>query len=353
VPRSSRFDARAARRSVRPSKRAYNSHADCRAGGRNIVCLTAGVLTISLDHFPRGVLVPALTPFRDDLAVDGERFVAHCRWLLAQGADGLAVFGTTSEANSLDAGERRQLLERLIDGGIAPGVLMPGTGCCALPDTVALTRHAVERACFGVLMLPPFYYKGVGDDGVYASIAEVIERVGDRRLRVYLYHIPPMAGVGFSHEVIGRLLNDYRGIVVGLKDSSGDWGHTRGLLEAFPGFEVFPGSETYLLDGLRRGGAGCISATANVNVAAMHRMIGSWRTPGADRLQQELTAVRAAIQKFPMVPANKAILAELRREPGWNVVRPPLRSLPDEAKQPLFASLAALGFELDRSVAAA
>jgi len=299
------------------------------------------------------VLVPALTPFQADLAVDGERFAAHCRWLLAEGADGLAVFGTTSEANSLDSGERRQLLERLIDGGISPGVLMPGTGCCALPDTVALTRHAVEQGCFGVLMLPPFYYKGVGDDGVYASIAEVIERVGDRRLRVYLYHIPPMASVGFSFEVIGRLLKAYPGIVVGLKDSSGDWNNTLGLLEMFPGFEVFHGSETYLLDALRLGGAGCISATANVNVAAMHRLMQAWRTPAADRLQQEVAAVRAAIQKFPMVPANKAILAELRQSPGWNVVRPPLRPLADEARNALLASLASLGFALDRPAAAA
>ena len=299
------------------------------------------------------MLVPALTPFQADLAVDGERFAAHCRWLLAEGADGLAVFGTTSEANSLDSAERKHLLERLIDGGVPPGVLMPGTGCCALPDSVSLTRHAVEHGCFGVLMLPPFYYKGVGDDGIYASVAEVIERVGDRRLRVYLYHIPPMAGVGFSHQVIGRLLKTYPGIVVGLKDSSGDWAHTRGLLAAFPGFEVFPGSETYLLDALRLGGAGCISATANVNVAAMHRLLQVWRTPAAERLQQELAAVRAAIQKFPMVPANKAILAQLRHAPGWNAVRPPLRPLAEEARQSLFTSLAALGFALDRSAAAA
>ena len=304
---------------------------------------------MSLDHHPRGVFVPALTPFKPDLGVDGERFVAHCRWLLAEGADGLAVFGTTSEANSLSRDEREALLERLIDSGIAPEVLMPGTGCCALPDTVALTRHAVARGAFGVLMLPPFYYKNVGDDGVFASIAEVIERVGDARLRIYLYHIPPMATVGFSREVIARLLNDYPGVVVGLKDSSGDWSHTRSLIEAFPGFEVFPGSETHLLDALRLGGAGCISATANVNVAAIHRLLKNWKAPQADRLQQEIAAVRAAIQKHPMVPANKAILAEMLQAPGWETVRPPLRRLAADAKQALLAALAPLGALLDRS----
>src|SRR6185369_17694195 len=297
---------------------------------------------MSLDTYPRGVLVPAVTPFHADLSVDAERFVDHCRWLLAEGAKGLAVFGTTSEANALSIAERMELLERLIDGGIAADVLLPGTGCCALPDTVALTKHATQKGCFGVLMLPPFYYKGVSDDGLYASITEVIERVADERLRIYLYHIPPMAGVGFSLPLIERLLKSYRGVVAGIKDSSGDWKYTQALIEAFPGFEVFPGSETYLLDALRLGGAGCISATANVNVAAMHRLMQAWRTPAADRLQQELSAVRAAIQKFPMVPANKAILAELRQAPGWNVVRPPLRQLADEARNALLTSLASL-----------
>ena len=307
---------------------------------------------MSLDQYPRGVLVPATTPFRRDLGVDQDRFVDHCRWLLAEGANGLAVFGTTSEANSLSLAERTESLERLIDGGIPPGVLMPGTGCCALPDTVALTRHAVEHRCFGVLMLPPFYYKGVTDDGLFAGVAEVIERVGDSRLRVYLYHIPPMAGVGFSLALIGRLLEAYPKTVVGIKDSSGDWKNAQALLEAFPGFEVFPGSETHLLPALRLGGAGCISATANVNVAAMARLVRGWKTADADAMQQAIAAVRAAVQKFPLVAANKAILAELNDAPDWNVVRPPLAPLSEEARAQLFASLEGAQFSVKQRVAA-
>jgi len=248
------------------------------------------------------VFVPACTPFRADLSVDGERLVAHCRWLLAQGAGGLAVFGTTSEANSLSAGERMGALDQLVDGGISAGLLMPGTGCCALPETVALTRHAVERGCMGVLLLPPFYYKGVSDDGLFAGIAELVQRVADDRLRIYLYHIPPMTNVGFSLALIERLLKAFPGVVVGIKDSSADWKHTQALLQAFPDFEIFPGSETYLLDGLRLGSAGCISATANVNVAAMRALIDAWQTPAADAMQQRLNAVRAAVQAlhFPL-----------------------------------------------------
>jgi 4-hydroxy-tetrahydrodipicolinate synthase len=307
---------------------------------------------MSLDHFPRGVLVPALTPFRAHLGVDEQRFVDHCAWLLAEGADGLAVFGTTSEANSLSIPERMGLLERLIERGISPKLLMPGTGCCAFPDSVALTQHAVERGCFGVLMLPPFYYKGVADDGIYAGISEVIQRVADARLRIYLYHIPPMAAVGFSLALIERLLKVYPDVVVGIKDSSGDWKNTQAMLEAFPGFEVFPGSETHLLAALRAGGAGCISATANVNVAGIARLIGGWKGPEADAMQQALGAVRAAIQKYPLVAANKAILAQLRDDAEWEAVRPPLTALGTEQKTQLFAALETLGFVVSARVSA-
>jgi len=307
---------------------------------------------MNLDAYPRGVLVPAVTPFRSDLSVDPKRFVDHCRWLLAEGASGLAVFGTTSEANSLSIAERMDLLERLIDGGIPAGALLPGSGCCALPDSVALTKHATQRGAFGVLMLPPFYYKGVSDDGLYSSVAEVIERVGDARLRIYLYHIPPMAGVGFSLPLIERLLKSYKGVIAGIKDSSGDWKYTKALLDAFPGFEVFPGAETYLLDALRAGGAGCISATANVNVGAMDALIRGYKSPHADEMQRALTAIRAAIQKYPLVSANKAILARIHGDEAWNVVRPPLVALTPDQRTALFASLDALGCKAAQAVPA-
>jgi 4-hydroxy-tetrahydrodipicolinate synthase len=296
----------------------------------------------------RGVFVPACTPFHRDLSVDPEQFITHCRWLLDEGANGLAVFGTTSEANSLGFSERTELLEKLIAGGISPSVLMPGTGCCALPDTVALTRHAVSAGCMGVLLLPPFYYKGVGDDGLFAGLSELIQRVADKRLRIYLYHIPPMASVGWSLKLIERLLAAYPGTVVGIKDSSGDWSNTKAMLEQFTDFEIFPGSETFLLDALRMGGVGCISATANINVRPMRALIDSWRSPDADAQQQKLSALRATVQKFPMVPANKAILARIHGVSHWSVVRPPLVALTDEATRQLFDAVAAQGFELEK-----
>src|SRR3954451_12421684 len=138
-----------------------------------------------------GVLAPAITPFRPDLSIDSGRFVRHAKWLLSNGCSGLAVFGTNSEANSLSIEERMMLLDSLVASGVSAHQLMPGTGCCSLPDTVRLTAHAVKNGCGGVLMLPPFYYKGVPDEGLYRHFSEVIERVGSAGLRVYLYHIPP------------------------------------------------------------------------------------------------------------------------------------------------------------------
>ena len=203
----------------------------------------------------QGVLSPVVTPFRSDLSPDAERFVRHCRWLLSQNV-GLAAFGTNSEANSLSADERIELLDHLVAAGLDTSRMMPGTGCCALPETVRLTAHAMKVGCAGVLMLPPFYYKGVSDDGLFRSFAEVIERVGDRRLRVYLYHIPPVAQVPITLGLIERLLKAYPDNVAGIKDSSGDWANTKAVLDAFAasGFDVFPGSETFLLASMRAGG---------------------------------------------------------------------------------------------------
>jgi 4-hydroxy-tetrahydrodipicolinate synthase len=293
-----------------------------------------------------GVLAPVLTPFKEDLAPDRERFVAHCRWLLEQGIGGLAVFGTTSEANSLAAEERMDLLDALIAGGIHPELLMPGTGCCALTDTVRLTAHGVRNGCGGVLLLPPFYYKPVSDDGIFAHVAEVIERVGDARLRVYLYHIPPVAVVGYSLDLIERLIKKYPMVVIGLKDSSGNWKNTEAILKRFPGFDVFPGSEVFLLPALRAGGMGCITATANVNGMAVRDLYDRWRTLEADRLQDEVTKLRKTIEAYPMIPALKQILAHFRNDPAWAAVRPPLVRLTRADAQALIADLEQKKFAL-------
>lgn len=294
-----------------------------------------------------GVLAPVVTPFKRDLSPDPERYVQHCKWLLANGV-GLAAFGTNSEANSLAAGERMELLDRLVESGVDPARLMPGTGTCALTESVRLTAHAVRLGCAGVLMLPPFYYKGVSDEGLYRAFAEIIERVGDSRLRVYLYHIPPVSQVPISLPLIERLLADYPGTIAGAKDSSGDWANTKAMLDRFAaqGFDVFAGSETFLLANLRHGGRGCISATANVNPAAIHALYAGWRNADADALQKRLDVVRSTFQKHPMIPALKGAIAHWSGDPEWARVRPPLVELPAAEAAALTRDLEGLGFTM-------
>ena len=295
----------------------------------------------------RGVLAPVVTPFKDDLSPDTERFIAHCKWLLSQNC-GLAVFGTNSEANSLAVEERAMLLEELVGAGVDPARMMPGTGCCAFTDSVELTRHALRRRCAGVLMLPPFYYKGVPDDGLFRSYAEIIERVGESDLRIYLYHIPPVSQVPISLALIERLLQAYPGTIAGIKDSSGDWNNTQAMLERFQPreFDVFAGSETFLLATLRGGGAGCITATGNVNPRRIAELARRWRDPDADARQAALDTVRTVFQQYPMIPALKAAIAHHRADPQWATVRPPLVELDPPQKNALVHALQAAGFSM-------
>ena len=289
------------------------------------------------DQLFSGVIAPVLTPYDANLDPDPVRFTDHAAWLLEDGCTGLAPFGTTGEALSLGLAERRRLLDALLEGGIDPARLMPGTGLCSIPDTVELSRHAVDAGCGGVMVLPPFYFKGVSDDGVFEHCREVIDRIADARLRVYLYHIPPQAVIGFPVELVGRLIDAFPGVVVGLKDSSGDWSYSEALLAAYPGFRVLSGSETFLLDNLRHGGGGCITATGNVNARRIRAVYDAHREGAAadadddtraDALQAEISAMRACIQAKPVIPALKSLVAHYREDPGWAAVRPPFRPLP-------------------------
>jgi 4-hydroxy-tetrahydrodipicolinate synthase len=295
-----------------------------------------------------GVLSPVVTPFRKDYSPDAERFVRHCKWLLKNGCSGLAVFGTNSEANSMSVPEKRKLLEALVAGGVPAASLMPGTGHCALSDSIEMTRAAVELGCAGVLMLPPFYYKGVPDEGLYRNFAEVIERVGDERLQLYLYHIPPVAQVSISLNLIEKLLAKYPGVVAGVKDSSGDWSNTKAMLDAFAkgGFDVFAGSEVFLLDNMRNGGKGCITATGNINPGPIDKVYRNWQTADADKLQAGITATRKIVQKQPMIPALKAAIAHFGNDPQWTTCRPPLIELTHEQHNQLIGELKANSFSM-------
>ena len=299
----------------------------------------------------RGVLAPVVTPFKADLSPDCERFIKHCHWLLSQDC-GLAVFGTNSEANSMAAEERLTLLDALVAAGIDPSRMMPGTGCCSITETVKLTTRAVKHGCAGVLMLPPFYYKNVSEEGLYRYFSEVVQRVGDARLKIYLYHIPPVAIVGITPKLVERLLKAYPNAIAGMKDSSGDWNNTKTFLDAFSknGFDVFVGSESFLLANMRNGGVGTISATANVNPAAIHKLYRQWNTADdADQQQSKLNVVREVFisRKFPsMIATLKQAIAIYRNDSEWSRVRPPLIELTKEQAKLLAAELKTIGFAM-------
>lgn len=277
---------------------------------------------------PTRLFVPAITPFRADMSVDTARFVAHSKMLLADGADGLACFGTTSEANSMSVAERMDALDALIDAGISPSWLIPGTGCAALPDTVTLTRHAVQRGALGTLTLPPFYYKPISEDGHFAAYAHVIEAVGSEDLRLYLYHIPQMSGVPITLSVIERLLKAYPRTIAGLKDSSGNWDNTAAVIAAFPQLATYSASEALLVKNVAAGGAGCISASANVNVRGIMALIRGMGGPQEAELLEQVSTIRKIFEGIPLIPGIKATVARGLNDPAYAMVRPPFVLLP-------------------------
>jgi 4-hydroxy-tetrahydrodipicolinate synthase len=280
--------------------------------------------------FTPQLFVPAITPFAADLSVDRARFVTNCKVLLADGAHGLAPFGTTSEATSMSVAERMTALEALIASGVSSSQLIPGTGCAAITDSIALTRHAVEQGCLGVLMLPPFYYKPVTDQGVFDAFARIIEAVGDSRLKVYLYHIPQMTGVPITLTLIEMLLKAYPNVITGLKDSSGNWDNTHSVIKAFPQLRSFSASEAVLSKNVAAGGAGCISASANVQARNIVDLIGALGTAREDAVAARVTAVRKIFEGLPLIPSIKAATARRHKDDSYAIVRPPFVTLAAE-----------------------
>ena len=295
----------------------------------------------------RGVLAPVLTPFHDTLEPDSARFITHCRWLIECGVS-LAIFGTNSEAASLGIGERLQLTDTLLDAGIPAARLMPGTGACSISDAVVLSQHAVRNGAAGVLVLPPFFYKGVSEEGLFAYYSELVERVADDRLAIYLYHIPQLTQVPITLSLIERLLRRYPRAIAGAKDSSGDWNNSLAMLDAFAkdGFDVFPASEAMLSRAMPLGAAGCISATANVNPLGITKLYDMWRSPDASTLQVRVDLIRAIFQARPMIAAMKRVVAEHAGHAQWRNVRPPLTAMDEPVAGELLAELRACGFAM-------
>lgn len=299
---------------------------------------------MSTPGLQKGIYAAAVTPVDPDGRPNRALFLAHCRWLLANGADGVAPLGTTGEANSIGFRDRLALIETC--GAELPADrLLFGIGACSVADAVDLTRAALAAGSTSVLALPPFYYKNPSEDGLYAFYADVIERVAAPDLRLYLYHFPAQSAVPITIPLIRRLIDAYPSTVAGLKDSSGDWAHTKSICDAFPGFMTFAGTESLLVKCLSAGGAGCISASVNLTAPVARAVFDAWsRGEDTTALQDELTKARQAIQAQPLIAGLKALTHRRTGEAGYRAVLPPTVELSAEAEARLIASLDAIGF---------
>jgi 4-hydroxy-tetrahydrodipicolinate synthase len=248
--------------------------------------------------------------------------------------------------------QRLAVMEAIAGSGLPHERFMVGTGASALADAVTLTRAAADLGFAGALVIPPFYYKGVSEDGLFAHFAALLERVDRPALRLYLYHFPALSGVPFTPAVIARLVDAFPGTITGLKDSSGDMAYADAIVDAFPELAVFPSTEAILLEARSRGFAGCISATVNVTAplaGAVWSAVGNGATAADAAVDQNaLTAMRATIARRPLVPAIRHTAARLYADNAFDRMLPPLapldaaeaRALDDELDaQPAFRAL--------------
>ncbi len=294
----------------------------------------------------RGIYAAAISPFTADGSLDAEKLVAYCRYLVTEGGcDGVAPTGTTGEGNSIAMRARLALPAAFADAGLAADQVIIGTGSCATDDAIALTRAALEAGFPNVLVLPPFYYKSVSDDGLYAYFARLIDGVGDDRLRVYIYHFPQMSMTPISVDLVTRLKTAFGPVVAGLKDSSGDFGQSRAFVEATGGvegdFDVYPSSEAMVFDGLAAGCAGIISGSTNAFAAKVQKALaasGDEREVAAEAVK----SARAVAARYPMVAAMKRIQAWRSGDDGWLRTAPPLVPLSPAQESALRADLDAL-----------
>ncbi len=285
-----------------------------------------------------GVIAAVATAIDEKNEPDCARSIALARFLLDNGCDGLNVLGTTGEATSFSLDQRRRVMTGYAQSGLPLDRMMVGTGAAALADAVALTKHAAELGFAGALVLPPFYYKGVPDDGLYAGIDAVLNATAARPIPIYLYHYPALSGLPWHVALIRRLLETFGERIVGLKDSSGDMAFAREAAAIMPRFKVFPSTEAALPQARSGPFAGCISATANLNADLCAQ---AYRSGDAAALAQAV-AIRNLFDGKPLVAGVKALLAHIHDEPQWARVEPPLSPFPEADRTAVIAGYEAV-----------
>jgi 4-hydroxy-tetrahydrodipicolinate synthase len=296
----------------------------------------------------RGAWPALLTPLDAQLRIDHDKFAAHAKERLANGCMGVTLFGTTGEGPSFSVAERREALAMMIARGVPAERIMVSTSCAALPETLELTRHAVDAGVHGCLMLPPFFLKGVSDEGILACYEQVLADMPAQGWRLYLYHIPQVAAVGLSHAVIGRLIERHR-VIAGIKDSACDRAHSVGLAQAFmPPISVYVGYEPDLPTMGRLGSTGAISGLANFFGRVVTRMVLEPDAAGTARDAQRVDAMLELLKPHSLMPALKSVMATLHQDPGWLRVRAPLMPLSAQAHAEFSATIEAFGIDRAR-----
>ncbi len=290
-----------------------------------------------------GLWSATLTPLKADGAVDNAKLIGHIKTLFAAGIDGITPFGTTGEGQSFSVAERKATLEALLKGGVPADKIIVGIGCAALPDATDLARHALSIGVSRMLMLPPFFFKGVGEEGIAAAFGKVIDGAADQRMRLYLYHIPQVCGVGVPHGAIARLVAKYPRVVAGIKDSAADWPHTLSLLRQFPMLSIFVGAEHHVPQAMQNGGVGTICGMSNLVPRLMRRIVDTVGQAGNDALVRKIEALVQPVGSRPFIAASKATLAHATGDAGSTAARPPLALLPADDERALIAAMTAVG----------
>ena len=297
-----------------------------------------------------GIYTASLTPLFDSFEPNIPALIRHAQWLLEEGSDGVALLGSTGESNSMTVEQRQSIIEQSALE-LPPDRLMMGTGSCALQDAVRLTQASVNAGVLSVLVLPPFYYKPQSEESVLSFFSLLVEEVDNPNLRIIFYNFPQLSGYNFSIKILQELKLRFGDIAAGIKDSSGDWNNMLDMVQNVPDLMVYTGTETLLLDILRKGGAGSITATANLIAPECQHVFQAWkngRSEAADQAQKHLTALRIAFENYSYVSEMKSLLAAQTNSEEWNHMLPPFAQLPDEQVGELTEQIKVLGLDLSQ-----
>ena len=298
-----------------------------------------------------GIYAASLTPFTASYVPEIATLISHVQWLLENGADGVALLGSTGEANSMTLEQRQAIIEQSTRKLPADRLLI-GTGSCALQDAIKLTKVSIDAGVYAVLVVPPFYYKPQSEESIIRFYSELIAGVNDPKLRIVFYNFPKFTGYNFDHNIIGKMKSRFGEIAAGIKDSSGNWENMSGVAQNVGDFMVYSGTETFLLEILLTGGAGCITATANLIAPECQQVFQAWKNEqleDAKQKQKKLTSLRKVFESYPFVSGLKSIFVDQKKDSiEWGQMMPPFQGLMKDQLHELKEKIKDLGLDLSK-----